>query len=79
MFPIRIPYGTIGAQSLAEQTLPDVAGDEPEPGQPNDLVEHWVRAIDRWVERLDQGMGGTTEGTDPAAEPDSAPEAGDHA
>ena len=79
MFPIGIPYGTIGAQSLAEQTLPDVSRGEPEPGELNDPVEHWARALDRWIERVDQGMGGTTDGTDPAAQPDSAPEAADHA
>jgi hypothetical protein len=41
-----------------------------------DRIEHWVQAIDRWVQHIDQGMGGMAEGVDPAAEPDSAPEAG---
>jgi hypothetical protein len=60
---------------LAEQTLHDLYGREPEGGELKDLVEHWVRVIDRWVQHIDQGMGGTADGADPAALPDSAPEA----
>jgi hypothetical protein len=54
---------------LAEQTLRDMDG-----GELQELVAHWVQVIDRWVERIDQGMGGTT-GADPAVTPDAAPEA----
>jgi hypothetical protein len=40
-----------------------------------DLVDHWVQVIDRWIADVDQGMGGTTDGADPALAPDPAPEA----
>jgi hypothetical protein len=55
---------------LAEQTLRNMDG-----GELNERVAHWVQVIDRWVERIDQGMGGTTDGADPAVAPVSAPEA----
>jgi hypothetical protein len=56
----------------AEPRLRDIEEGEPDL---NDLIEHWVRVIDRWVQRIDQGMGGTTDGADPARVPDAAPEA----
>jgi hypothetical protein len=40
-----------------------------------DLVDDWVQVIDLWIARIDQGMGGTTDGADPALAPDAAPEA----
>jgi hypothetical protein len=60
---------------LAEQILRDLDGGEAEPGELKDLVEYWVQVIDRWVQQIDQGMGGTADGADPAALPDAAPEA----
>jgi hypothetical protein len=54
----------------------DIEGGNPESQELKDLIEHWVQAIDRWVQHIDQGMGGTADGVGPAAEPDSAPEAG---
>jgi hypothetical protein len=38
------------------------------------LIDHWIHVIDRWVQNLDQGMGGTADGADPAVTPDPAPE-----
>ena len=63
------------APGLAEQMLRDANGGESEPIELKDQVEHWVRVIDRWVQRLDEGMGGTTDGAEPAVAPESAPEA----
>ena len=54
----------------------DIDGDSSDSQELKDLIEHWVHAIDRWVQHIDQGMGGMAEGADPAAEPDPAPEAG---
>jgi hypothetical protein len=54
----------------------NIEGGNSESTELNDLIEHWVQAIDRWVQHIDQGMGGTAEGVDPATEPDPAPEAG---
>jgi hypothetical protein len=53
----------------------DANGAESERSELKDQVEHWVQAIDRWVQRMDEGMGGTTLGADPAVAPESAPEA----
>ena len=38
------------------------------------LIDHWIQVIDSWVQNLDQGMGGTADGADPAVTPDPAPE-----
>ncbi|MHB8587350.1 MAG: hypothetical protein ACYDA0_00700 [Candidatus Dormibacteraceae bacterium] len=59
---------------MAEQTFGDLDGGESEPGELKELVEHWVHVIDRWVQRIDQGMGGTADVADPAMTPDTAPE-----
>jgi hypothetical protein len=61
---------------LAEQTLQDLDGGESEPRELKDLIEHWVQVIDGWVQHIDQGMGGTADGTGPAMTPDPSPEAG---
>jgi hypothetical protein len=42
------------------------------------MIEHWVSVIDRWVRKFDHEMGGgTADGADPAGDaalsPDSAP------
>ena len=47
----------------------EIEGGSSEAQELKDLIEHWVQDID-------QGMGGTADGVDPAAEPDPAPEAG---
>jgi hypothetical protein len=60
---------------LAEQTLRDLDGEDLVPGELKLAVDHWVHVIDRWVQHLDQGMGGTADGADPADLPDAAPEA----
>jgi len=75
MLTIRIPYGRPGALALVEQTLHNPEGGDPEPGELEEQVDEWVRVIDRWVERIDQGMGGSADGADPATPPDSALEA----
>ena len=59
---------------MAEQILRDLDGGESEPRELKELVDHWVQVIDGWVERIDQGMGGTADGADPAVVPDAAPE-----
>jgi hypothetical protein len=40
----------------------------------NVLIDHWVQVINRWVQDVDQGMGGAADGADPAEMLDSAPE-----
>ena len=60
---------------LAEQILRDVDGGGSGPGDLKDMVDYWAQAIDRWIQRIDQGMGGLTDSADPALGPDSAPEA----
>lgn len=60
---------------MAEQTLRNLDGEESEPRELKDLVDHWVQVIDRWIALSDQGMGGTSDGADPAWAPDAAPEA----
>jgi len=61
---------------LADLSGRDMEGGNSDSKELKDRIEHWVQAIDRWVQHIDQGMGGMAEGVDPAAEPDSAPEAG---
>jgi hypothetical protein len=61
---------------LAEQTLQDLDGGESDPREMKNLIEHWVQVIDGWVQRIDQGMGGTADGTGPATKPNPSPEAG---
>ncbi|HXJ48584.1 MAG TPA: hypothetical protein VNF91_05380 [Candidatus Acidoferrum sp.] len=60
---------------MVEQTLHNPDGGDPEPGELEELVDEWVRVIERWVQRIDQGMGGSADGADPATKPDSALEA----
>ena len=60
---------------MAEQTLRDLNGGESEPRELENPVDHWVQVIDGWVQHIDQGMGGTADGADPATAPDAAPEA----
>lgn len=63
---------------MAEQTLRngDVGEPKPEPGKLEDAVDHWMKVIDRWVQRVDQEMGGRKiEDAGPGPEPDSASEA----
>ena len=64
-----------GQLSLAEETIRGADGGGSGPTELSDLVDHWVQVIDCWVQHMDQGMGGTTDGADPAATPDAAPEA----
>jgi hypothetical protein len=35
------------------------------------MIKHWVAVIDRWVARVDQGMGGAADGAEPGVENDS--------
>ncbi len=62
---------------MAEHTPQDVDGGAgPASADLKDLVAHWVQVIDSWVQHIDQGMGGSAEGADPAVTPRLTPEAG---
>jgi hypothetical protein len=63
---------------LAEKRSQDLDGEgEPASADPKESIDHWVKVIDRWVQHIDQGMGGgTAEGADTAMKPRPAPEAG---
>lgn len=62
---------------MAEQAQQDLyGGGEPAPADLKDSIEHWLQVIDRWVQQIDQGMGGSAEDADPAMTPGLAPEAG---
>jgi hypothetical protein len=47
------------------------AGDQPDSLEMQDMIKHWVAVIDRWVARMDQGMGGAADGAEPGVETDS--------
>jgi hypothetical protein len=54
----------------------DVADGEAQSGELKDLIEHWIKVIDGWVQDVDQRMGGTAAGADPDGDgspPDPAP------
>ena len=40
----------------------------------HDMIKHWVAVIDRWVARMDQGMGGAADGAESGVESDSPPD-----
>jgi hypothetical protein len=51
---------------MAELKRREIESGELQPGELKALVNHWVEVIDDWVERLDEGMGGTAPtGADP--------------
>jgi hypothetical protein len=54
------------APSMAELKEREIEGDKSQPGELKAVVNHWLEVIDDWVERLDEGMGGTAPtGADP--------------
>jgi hypothetical protein len=53
-----------------------LAEEQSEETDPGDVVEHWVREMDKWVRQVDQGMGVFAGEADQASEPAPAPEGG---
>ncbi|HET6311467.1 MAG TPA: hypothetical protein VFH00_10760 [Candidatus Nitrosotalea sp.] len=54
--------------------MADLDGNGSESEDLKNRIDHWLQVIDRWVQDLDQRMGGAAEGADPAEMPGSAPE-----
>jgi hypothetical protein len=54
-----------------EGRVMDGTAEEPDSVELKDMIKHWVSVIDRWVERVDQGMGGAADGAEPGVEKDS--------
>jgi hypothetical protein len=61
----------VGAFVETEGGIGRLTSDDADPVELTDMVKHWVSVIDRWVERLDEGMGGAADGAEPGIETDS--------
>jgi hypothetical protein len=47
------------------------SGEDADTLELQEMIKHWVAVIDRWVARVDQGMGGAADGAEPGVENDS--------
>ncbi len=47
----------LGNKDMTEEDAKRLNGGSPEDGDLQDHIAHWVETLDRWVKRIDQGMG----------------------